>query len=148
LPGSVETLGKALLAALVLAAGGCDSAEEIGVELAVREGPIQPSGPLERCLVITATRAPLTLDRVAFEANDSTTTPVEREWLDLSVSRSTELCVDVCACDVGDEVGHFVVEDDGEDASEDVGWPEDYCCEAEVAPDAGSLDAGTSDGGT
>lgn len=141
---------RTLLAALALAlaalgAGGCDDADELGVELEVRGAPTMPDGPLERCLEVTPTEAPLTLDRIRFEANDPSTVPARRTWADVSLSSPRAFCVDVCACTGDDEVGRFVVEDDGADADVDVDWPEDYCCE--LPPDGGVPDGGVPDGG-
>ncbi|HJL19900.1 MAG TPA: hypothetical protein RMH99_29825 [Sandaracinaceae bacterium LLY-WYZ-13_1] len=128
----------------LLALAACDEAAELGVDMEVREGAERPDGSLERCVVLEPIDAPVTLDRVTFEAkaDGPGVAPRMRRWLDVSVTRRAELCLDVCACDEG-EVGHFVIVDDGDEARADVDWPEDYCCDVASRSDGGV----PSDGG-
>lgn len=129
----MRSVGPWVVVCVILTACGEIPAVD-GLDVTVREGAADPAGPLERCAVLTVTERPLTLDRVAFEADEMGVTPRVHAWTDVAVSGTTELCFFVCACQAG-EIGHFIVDDDGERSAADVDWPADRCCEA--APDAG-----------
>ena len=126
-----------LSVSLALALGGCGEAGELGVALELAAAAAPSEGPLERCLEVRPTEAPLTLDRVRFEARDGRVAPRRRAWTDVALTSGRAFCVPVCACTGDDEVGRFVVEDDGRRAAVEVSWPEDYCCEPPGRGDGG-----------